>query len=221
MSGLNHHPAKVAGFIDTSSVGSNPTASAYNILKMSWKLASHDTMTYLKPTQWYLYPFQFMAKCQSKTIEEQYDKYGIRYFDLRVKFDEGNMVFAHGLITYKGNVWKVLEYLNSQEEEVWVRLLLEATKEDEIQDKFFIAFCQNVEEKYKNIKFHNGRRKYDWKQIYKFKFDEPSLDQKVSSMTWKIWDDWFPYLYARLMNKKNIAKGTDKDFLALDFVHIQ
>ena len=184
------------------------------------KLGSHDTMTYLKPTQWYLYPFQFMVKCQSKTIEEQYDKYGIRYFDLRVKFDEGNIVFAHGLITYKGNVWKVLEYLNSQEE-VWVRLLLEITKEDEIQDKFFIAFCQHVEEKYKNIKFHNGRRKYDWKQIYKFKFDEPSLDQKVSSMTWKIWDDWFPYLYARLMNKKNIAKGTDKDFLALDFVNIQ
>ena len=40
-------------------------------------------------------------------------------------------------------------------------------------------------------------------------------------MTWKIWDDWFPYLYARIMNKKNIKKGTDKEWMLLDFLHIQ
>ena len=50
---------------------------------------------------------------------------------------------------------------------------------------------------------------------------EPTLDQKISSMTWKIFDDWYPYIYARLMNHKNIKTGTDKDYLMIDFLHIQ
>lgn len=187
------------------------------------KLGSHDTMTYLPPKKWYLYPFKFMAQCQSKSIQEQYEKYGIKYFDLRVRFneDDAQPEFAHGLMTFKGNVWKVLDYLNSLGEEIWVRLLLEITKEDKRQENWFYAFCQAIEEKYTNLKFHNGRRKYDWKKVYNFQNDEPVIDQKVSSMTWKIWDDWCPYIYARLMNHKNIQKGTDKDYLVLDFLHIQ
>lgn len=185
-------------------------------------IGSHDTMTYLKPKKWYLYPFQFIARCQSKPIQEQYEKYGVRYFDLRVRFDKnGKTEFAHGLISYKGNVYDVLNYLNNQNEEIQVRLLLEITKEDEQQEAMFIDFCKWIEVYYDNLKFHNGRRKYDWKVVYKFKNEEPSLDQKVSSMTWKIWDDWFPYLYAKIMNKKNIKKGTDKDCLLIDFVNIQ
>lgn len=189
---------------------------------MSWKLASHDTMTYLKPKQWYLYPFKFIAKCQSKSIEEQYGKYGIRYFDFRVRFDKNNEPeFAHGLISYKCNVYDVLDYLNSREDEVWVRLLLEIIKEDKQQEELFKEFCEKVENKYLNLRFHNGRKKYDWKVVYQFKNEEPTLDQKVSSMTWKIFDDWCPWFYAKIMNKKNLAKGTDKDYLMLDFLHIQ
>lgn len=186
------------------------------------KLGSHDSMTYLPPKKWYMYPFKFMAQCQSKSIQEQYEKYGIKYFDLRVKIDDdAQPEFAHGMISYKGNVWGILDYLNGLGEEIWVRLILETSKEDEHQEKWFYAFCQAIEEKYTNLKFHNGRRKFDWKKVYNFQNEEPVLDQKISSMTWKIWDDWCPYIYARLMNHKNIQKGTDKDYLVLDFLHIQ
>lgn len=187
----------------------------------NFKLGSHDTMTYLKPKQWYLAPFKFMAQCQNKTIQEQYEKYQIRYFDLRVRFDEGVPEFAHGMMSFHGNVLETLKYLNSHGEEVWVRLLLEISKEDEIQEKLFMAFCKQIEEDYPNLKFHNGRRKFDWKVVYEFKNPEPSLDQKVSSMTWGVWDDWYPYLYARCMNHRNIEEGTDKEYMLLDFVHIQ
>lgn len=37
-------------------------------------------------------------------------------------------------------------------------------------------------------------------------------------MTWKKWDDWYPWLYAKIMNKKNIAKADTKKWLLLDFV---
>ena len=186
------------------------------------KLASHDSMTYSKPKKWYMYPFQFFARCQSKTIEEQYEDYGIRYFDLRIKFDEmGCPEFAHGLMTYKEDVHRILHYLNDKGEEVQIRLLLETHKEDDLQELYFVCFCETCQKNFDNLKFHCGRRKFDWKQLYDFKNPEPSLDQKVSSMTWKIWDDWCPYFYAKHMNKKNIEEGTDKDYLMLDFLHIQ
>lgn len=204
---------------------------------MGWKLGSHDTMTYLRPSKWYLSPFKFMAQCQSKSIEEQYEKYGVRYFDLRVYYNEKDEIeFRHGSMSFKGDVEKVLEYLNNKGEEVWVRYLLEGNEasfkirylfnKDKIarvkehQIELFKRDCEKFENKYTNLKFHNGRTKWDWKVVYKFKNAEPSIDQKISSMTWKIWDDWCPYIYARLMNKKNYAQGTDCEYLLLDFLHI-
>lgn len=203
-----------------------------------FKIGSHDTMTYLPVKNWLLKPFKFLAQCQSKTIEEQFEDYNIRYFDLRVHFDNhGNPEFRHGLMTFKGDVFKILEYLNSKNEEVWIRILLEGTEsgfklkypfsknkqeiEKERQIMFFRMFMAKVEEKYTNLKFHNGRSKWDWKIVYICKYSEPTIDQKVSSMTWKIWDDWCPYIYARVMNKYNIEAGTDKEYLLLDFLHIR
>lgn len=186
------------------------------------KLGTHNSMTYLKPKKWYLYPLQFIARCQSKTIKEQYEKYGIRYFDLRIRFDKkGNPEFAHGMMSYKGNVDDILEYLNSHNEKVQVRFSLEILKENLEQEKQFQLYCALCESLYPNLKFHCGGRKYDWKIVYEFENPYPTTDEKVSSTTWKIWDDWCPYIYARLMNKKNIKKGTDKEYMTLDFIQIQ
>ena len=186
------------------------------------KLGTHNSMTYLKPKKWYLYPFRFMARCQSKTIQEQYEEYGIRFFDLRIKFDKnGNPEFAHGSISYKEDVDYILRYLNSRNEEVKVRFVLEIKKPNELQENLFKLYCALCESLYSNIKFNNGRRKCDWQVVYDFENPEPEYDEKVSSTTWKIWDDWCPYIYARLMNKKNIKKGTDKEYMTLDFIQIQ
>ena len=72
-----------------------------------------------------------------------------------------------------------------------------------------------LEEKYPNIKFCNGRRKYDWKVLYDFKYSEPNMIELYSSVTslfksdskiLRVLDDWWPWLYARLRNKKNLNK---------------
>jgi len=44
--------------------------------------ASHNTMTYLPVRQWWLRPFAFMARCQSKDIKDQCRITG--FFDIRV-----------------------------------------------------------------------------------------------------------------------------------------
>ena len=65
--------------------------------------ASHNTMTYLPVRQWWLRPFAFMARCQSKDIKDQCRITG--FFDIRVRFrfHKGipTPVFAHGLAEYK------------------------------------------------------------------------------------------------------------------------
>ena len=166
--------------------------------KHKFKIGSHNSMTYLPPKKWYMYPFKFVAKCQSSTIEEQYEKYSIRMFDIRISFDKetGKPEFRHGLISYKGNVDKVFEYLNSKGK-VYVRLILEEYKEDKtrIQEEYHFKYNPRYEDKYSS--------------------------NNKNGTTGTIMDDWFPWLYARFNNKKNIKKGTDKPWLLIDFVNIR
>lgn len=190
------------------------------------KLGSHNSMSYSAPKKWYMWPFHFMAKCQSKTIKEQYENYGVKMFDLRIKFNsKGDACFAHGIMEYKESIEDTLKYINSLGE-IPVRILLE-NKEGE-HEQFFREWCKKAKRKYSNIKFFGGRNKYSWKVIYDFKYKGPEYLDKYSSnntqdekVTGTYLDDWCPWIYAKLNNKKNIEKGTDKEYLLIDFVNIQ
>ncbi len=185
---------------------------------LTMKLGTHNSMTYLKPKKWYLYPFQFIARCQNKSIEEQYTNHNIRLFDIRITYDKNGIPeFRHGYIAYKGNVYNVLEYLNNQKEPVKVRILLEEGKSNCINEILFIKDINRFKTLYPNISFFEGRRKYDWKKIV----DLPDLEvtQLVSSMQGNKLDDLWPWLYAYRMNKKNLElyKNIDKNVL-IDFI---
>lgn len=139
--------------------------------------------------------------------------------DLRVAIRNNKPYFAHGSMLYKEDVIKVLDYINSIGKPIYIRLIHETSMiNKEGNPSLFIELCKEWELKYKNLMFFEGRRKSDWKQLYKFKTVAPSVEQKVSSMTGTILDDWCPWLYARFMNKKNLKKGTNKDYLLLDFI---
>lgn len=181
------------------------------------EIGTHNTMTYLKPKKWYLYPFQFMARCQSKSIEEQY-QLGIRLFDIRITYDKkGNPEFRHGLIAYRGDVYTILEWLNSQREPIKVRLLLEEGKRNIYNENLFRKDCERFIKDYPNLSFYEGRRKYDWRNLTGFPTLE--VEQPVSSMRGNKIDDLWPWLYAKRFNKKNynLYKDTNKTVL-FDFV---
>ena len=189
-------------------------------------LGSHNTMTYLPVKQWYFKPLFWTARCQAKTLAEQFEA-GVRLFDFRVRFDEnGDLTFAHGPIKFKGSVYSSINYLNilakTVDEPIYARVILESNskmKDQDLQEEHFRYFCESLEEDYKRITFFGGNRKYDWKKIYDFKTEEPSLDDKYSSTTkWLPIDDIWPWLYAKFNNKKNLNNGTDKDVLFIDFI---
>ena len=181
-------------------------------------LGTHNSMTYLNPKKWYLYPFQFIARCQSLTIKEQFEK-GVRLFDIRISYTKDKeLEFRHGALAYKGDVLSILDWLNSQNTPIKIRILLESFKEDPITESLFVKDIYKFQTLFPNLSFFEGRRKYDWKQLIPL----PTLEvaQLVSSMQGNKIDDLWPWLYAKLHNKKNLKKQYNTDIL-IDFIEIQ
>lgn len=202
-------------------------------------IGSHNSMSYCKAKNKWLRPFTWVARCQNVNLKRQFFDYGVRYFDLRVYFKDTAMPeFRHGSMAWMTLVYTTItqldEYAACTNEKVYVRIILEQNRKSSdqaFQDEQFKQFCKTIQKNYTNLIFVGGRRKYDWELLYDFHTEEPSLDDKYSSTTHPLGgdknsllakiDDLWPWLYARLHNKKNYKKGTDKDVLFLDFVNIR
>lgn len=189
-------------------------------------LQSHNSWSFLKAKKWWLRPFEFMARCQRKDLTEQYYQYNVRSFDLRIKFNKkGDLIVAHGFMQYDitfNELMVDLLFINSLN--CSVRILHEVRNKKNYTEenvKKFQDLCKGLEEKFPNIKFFCGRNLYNWEVDYDFKY-KPTEDEKYSSVcSPKLIDDWFPWIYAKLHNKENLEKGTDKDILSIDFVDIR
>lgn len=211
-------------------------------------LGSHNSLSYLRPKKWYMYPFIFTAKCQKVNYKEQYKNYNIRVFDLRVWFDkDGNLEVRHGAMVYNidlNGVYEFLHYLNSKTDS-YVRIILEEDnlskreKNSAWKEILFDKFCTSIETLFTNVYFFGGRRKYDWLRIHDFKHDDiPLLDlyssttrffgkaifKKGVNMILNMADDWYPWLYAKFHNKKNYQEYINNDkeeCLMCDFINIR
>lgn len=174
-------------------------------------------MSYLPLKKWWMKPFRFIAKCQSKSIEEQYEKYGVRLFDIRISYDKNGIPeFRHGAIAFKGNVYDTFRYLDSKETPVYIRLILEKDGQEEL----FKRDCKLWETGYQNLIFFCGVRKSDWKRLYSFKV-ELKLTQLVGSMCGrKIYSVW-PWLYASLHNRENLTAHRNDPYCLIDFIEIK
>ena len=191
-------------------------------------IGSHNSWSYLRPRRWWMRLIAFAARCQRVDIREQYLKYGVRCFDLRVRLDEfGRLVVAHGPVIYTLTIYKVcldLDWLNGKGD-CYVRVLHEARTKSQYTEKsinWFGYFCHAIEESYPGIKFWCGLNLYDWKVDYQFKGDDPTCEETYGSVVpGKKWlYGWWPWLYAVTHNKAIKAKGTDKDILLIDYVDV-
>ena len=193
-------------------------------------IGTHNSMTFLRPAKWYGWFMIPFARCQRKTIVQQWEA-GARVFDLRVKFDRyGHSYFAHGLYDCSAHfsladaVILIGQLHLYSKEEVYVRLILEDTKAENYQAEYFRIFCELMEEEYKqhkHIHFFGGNRKGDWKKLYVFKGDVPDSlnNQWVSSMMddarW--YERFLPFAYAWRCNKRN-KEIVKQKFNLFDFI---
>lgn len=187
-------------------------------------LASHNSWSYLKPKNWWMIPLRFTARCQDVDIKTQYEKYGVRCFDLRIQFKNDEPIVVHNIMQYdidSDGLFKDLEWLNNKRD-VYIRLLLDIRNKKKYtssQKEQFIDFCFDVEKQFPQIRFWNGRGMYDNEVLYNFKH-QPSCEEKYSSVcSPKLVDDWYPRFFAWRNNKKMLENGTNSEFLMIDFVN--
>ena len=202
------------------------------------KLTTHNTMSYQKPKQLWAKIIPFVARCQSVDYIKQYEL-GAIGFDLRIFWDKnGNLEFRHGIVSYPAdNIWEVLDFI--RDHNLYVRILFELRSYnkkhikniDELKDKFR-EFCKEIEDKYPTVKFYGGCATCDWEQLYVFKNDEhiPEIGLyssntslfKSSNKLLSVIDDLCPWIYAKLMNRKNMKKYKDSEqYISVDFINIQ
>lgn len=195
-------------------------------------IGTHNSMTYLRPQKWYGWFMIPFARCQRKTIEQQWND-GARCFDLRIRFTkQGEPYFAHGLYecTHKANPAHVLEELYKlmlrDNEQAVVRLILEDPDKQNYNVYYFEQLCRAWEIHQacqsvtvnKVLLFFGGNRKGDWAQIVDFDY-KPNLIQYVGSMMedarW--YEKLMPFAYAWRRNKKN-KQNPQGDIAIYDFI---
>lgn len=200
--------------------------------------ASHNTMTYLPVRQWWLRPFAFMARCQSKDIKDQCHITG--FFDIRVRFrfHKGipTPVFAHGLAEYKfdpGVFTTIQTHITSCFSDTpapygtrhtltpTVMLSLECTRSRglEAQKKAFRQLCTLLADKYRNIRFCGGAVKRDWTTVHKFPDPVPDYAQHTASTApGNRLASLCPRLWANRHNNRIPPQMEAHDYILLDFI---
>ncbi len=190
-------------------------------------IGSHNSWSYLRPRKWWMRLIAFAARCQRVDIREQYLKYGVRCFDLRLRYHEdGTVTLAHGVVEYDYSHKDIMDdiiWLDGKGD-CYVRVLLEVRTY--IQYTYtnvfhFRVFCENFDKVFQRIQFWCGRNLYNWEQNYFFG-DDPTCEETYGSVVpGKKWlYGWWPWLYAVTHNKQVKAKGTDKDILLIDYVDV-
>lgn len=75
------------------------------------KIGTHNSATGEKGKGWLSWLVTPFAKCQSKTIREQYNA-GCRMFDIRVRWVDGRLACAHGLWVSERLVYSILDEID-------------------------------------------------------------------------------------------------------------
>lgn len=196
-------------------------------MENTYKLASHDTFTYLKPSNFLGKILKCSAQCQDKDIYKQIVDSKARMIDIRVRFDKSDEPYiAHGVVEYKTSegFWNLFNQVAfaslyiDKEEELWCRVMFEKKNPTDKDRKLFKEFCEKLKHDYDCIKFFGGMNRYDWGDVmYDFGYGTMSdkIDEQISSVQGiGIW----PWAWAKLNNKRILEEGTTKEFLMIDFL---
>lgn len=126
------------------------------------KIGTHNSATGEKGRgllSWLVTPF---AKCQSKTIREQYNA-GCRMFDIRVKWVEGRLHCAHGLWVSERLAYSILDEIDKLGDCIVV-LTYEGSL-NSYQEKNFIESVMLMKATFPNIIWREVCVKKCWKCI--------------------------------------------------------
>lgn len=183
-------------------------------------LGSHNSGTYIKSTRsFWMRPFAWMARCQSKDVLEQYDS-GVRVFDFRIrctgKLVDGvpEVYICHGLVEYgiPDILYTIISELNwyskTRREKIWITVVYEDTFGKDKGKELFPTLYRHLQSTYLGIDFQFIDSKKTWNVVKDFQ--EPGWTN-VEAKFWKFSYSCplpFPWLWRSCRNTKNEKNGT-------------
>ena len=168
---------------------------------------SFKSWSYLPTRKWWMRPFSFINKTQETDIREQYTLYGVRGFDLFVRFNKNKqLVLCNGKIEYNyelDNLFNDLSWIDSRTG-CYVRITLEDDKNKEQ----FKEFCSLLEKTFTHIKFFGGLS-YDGETFYFDNFPKYVESNFIRKSSAKVHNSFVKTAYK------------DKDIVILSFVNYE
>ena len=141
-------------------------------------IATHDSLTAYPVKFWFLKPFNFLCKCQSKTLEEQHDA-GVRSFDLRFAKWNGSWYAAHGAQLYTITLFETflrLRRLTERGEPIYFRVICEDTFWKSDVDELDIAVNRILKEYPSPLKPLYIRSKCTWEMVNEYEDNKHCAD---------------------------------------------
>lgn len=179
------------------------------------KIATHNSMTGERGNgflSWLVAPF---SKCQSKTLEEQYEA-GCRYYDIRVFRDKnGDWRCGHGLWTAERMLWEVIcGFISCHHSDIFFSLTIEKGGDEELirltdfLDKYEPSWLKNLT--YIAVKHPQ------WHIVKQYK--EVPLIGEYMNLDGSSWHTYLPipWLWKKLFYNK--PKINDAYYVMVDFL---
>lgn len=145
------------------------------------------------------------AKCQSKTLTEQY-KAGCRYFDIRVVKDKRGFVTAHGLwrgVALPNALAEIRNACEKGKEPAYLSVTWEGDTTDwsDVKVRSFVSFvrnyvrcqnCDNAEQDWLLLTTVNAKKPHGTTLWINDKIEQPTVVQKFYGLYWFNWRVLFP-----------------------------
>lgn len=178
---------------------------------------SHNSLTYYKPTKWWMWRY----KCQDKTFEKQI-RSGIHAFDIKVRFDNNNNVHVtNGKYTseeswshysFVSYILDTISLINPTDRRYFINLTLDTNDVNLFQEINFIQLCNKFVKHSKKNKhiILGGRRTFDNDKVVVTLQDTYIVKSVAGYDTrTRFYERWFPSLFAKRMNKNNLKFWKD------------
>ena len=170
------------------------------------KIGTHNSATGEKGKGWLSWLVTPFAKCQSKTIREQYNA-GCRMFDIRVRWVDGYFRCAHGLWTSERFAYGILQELNTLGKCI-VILTYEGSL-DSYHEKNFIESVMLMKATFPNITWREVCVKKGWRCIMPSETEEKNtkdfatIDKSITFALCPI-----PWIWKKLSKKHTFKENT-------------
>lgn len=191
--------------------------------KMKQKLSSHNSATGEKPSNIWAKLFSCIAKCQTKTLIDQYNA-GVTLFDIRVKYNKVGVLYCkHGLAKYDKTLWDVckeINNLNKQHRDKPVLMVTYEGKRNTEEENDFFQDVYSTFSVYPHIYLgHVSVKKPEWRIIYNSPNQPAYICNYTKIVGWKALLP-FPKLWQRINSKKiqAIRASHPHELLMEDFV---